>query len=416
MLYGEKSREQLNEYAERLFKTVLTGRRDKRDLFDKAKQKFNMDAGIIDDMVTFRRNISEFTNFEIFCVVYCLKPNSLSKFFTNEEIEYLSTEKFETTSIEFPITFTDMVEVAPDQWIGRITIKKLMEMKRHRLINYEEGEQRALRRTKSGSLEIWKPYVSEKNVREIKDLMESGNYIPDPITLNMPDGSEYSFEDHTLTVYSLPKGMFNLDDGYHRYLAMSRICDFNPDFDYVMELRIVNFSNSKANAFIFQQDQKTPMKKVVSDSYDTNAVRNKIVARLNTDSESVLQGMLGRNQAIMNSGVLGCLIEYYYNLKTKKDVSMKTVMEVKNDLEKKFETLVNQDIDFLNSYTNERIFVTMFVFSSECNKKKYAEAIKAICNSLTPEEKRMTQVTSTGIVRKKGVNILTERIRELGYV
>ncbi len=200
----------------------------------------------------------------------------------------LSNEKFETTSIEFPITFTDMVEVAPDQWIGRITLKTLMNMKRHRLINYEEGEQRALRRTKSGSLEIWKPYASEKNVREIKELMESGNYIPDPITLNMPDGSEYSFEDHTLTVYSLPKGMFDLDDGYHRYLAMSRICDFNPDFDYVMELRIVNFSNSKANAFIFQQDQKTPMKKVVSDSYDTNAVRNKIVARLNTDSESVL--------------------------------------------------------------------------------------------------------------------------------
>lgn len=416
MLYGEKSREDLNTYAEKLFKTVLKGKRNKRELFDQAKNKFNMDAGVIDDMVTFRRNIGEFSNFEVFCVVYCLKPNSLSKFFTEEEIKYLSNEKFETTSIEFPITFDNMIEVMPDQWIGRITLKTLMNMKRHRLINYEEGEQRALRRTKSGSLEIWKPWVSEKNVREIKELMESGSYIPDPITLNMPDGSEYSFEDHTLTVFSLPKGMFNLDDGYHRYLAMSRIYDFNPEFDYVMELRVVNFSNSKANAFIFQQDQKTPMKKVVSDSYDTNAVRNKIVARLNTDSESVLQGMLGRNGAIIDAGVFGCLIEYFYDLKTKKDNSMKTVMAIKNELEDKFKTLVDQDINFLNYYTNSLIFTTMFVLSSGIQKEKYADATKTIYKSLTPQEKQLTQVTSAGIIRKKGINILVEKMKEFGYV
>ena len=291
-----------------------------------------------------------------------------------------------------------------------------MEMKRNRLINYEEGEQRALRRTKSGNLEIWKPFVSERNVREIKELMESGNYIPDPITLNMPDGSEYSFDDYTLTVYYLPKGMFNLDDGYHRYLAMSRIYDFNPDFDFTMELRIVNFSNSKANAFIFQQDQKTQMRKVVSDSYDTNAIRNKIIARLNTDSESVLQGLLGRNGAIINAGVFGSLIEYFYDLKVKKDSSMKTVMEVKNDLENKFKILVDQDMSFLNHYTNDRIFVTMFVLSSAVSSKKYAEAINRICSSLTAEEKRATQGTSAGAVRRKGINVLNERIEELGYV
>ena len=255
-------------------------------------------------MITFKRDIQEFTPFEIFCVVWFLDRKSLGKYFTPDEIENLSHEKIEISKAEFPIVFSNMVRVADDQWIGTITVKQLMEMKRSQMLNYDENEQRALRRVKRGEIEIFKPYVSNKNVSEIKESMMAGTYIPDPITLNMPEGSEFSFSDGKLTASSLPKGMFNLDDGYHRYLAISQIYDFDKDFDYTMELRVVNFSNAKANSFIFQQDQKTPMRKIVSATYDTTSIPNKVISRLNEDSTSNIQGMVHRNQATRNAAVL----------------------------------------------------------------------------------------------------------------
>lgn len=410
MLYGEKSREDLNIHAEQLFKKVIK-KADRRQLYDEISGFFHMPVSAVEEMITFKRDIKEYSTFEVFCVVWFLDRDCLGKYFTEDEIKYLSQQKIETETIDFPITFNNLVQIQDDQWIGKIQCKTLMQLKQARKINYEEGEQRAFRRMKSGNMEIWRPFVSNKNVREIRELMQSGTYIPDPITLNMPEGSEFSFDNGTLTVYSLPKGMFNLDDGYHRYLAMSEIYDFNKDFDYPMELRIVNFSNAKANAFIFQQDQKTPMRKVVSDSYNVNSIANKVIQKLNQDPASNIQGMIGRNDAKISAPTLNKLIEYFFVTKDeKKESENATVISIKNDLMQKFNTLTEQNEIFLGKYNDILLFVTLYVFASDVLPKDYSSTIIRVCESLTPEEKRVFGFGATGRVRKRCINILDKKV------
>ena len=103
-------------------------------------------------------------------------------------------------------------------------------------------------------------------------------YIPDDITLNMPEeGSKFRYENGKLTISELPGGKFDITDGYHRYLAMCAIYNIDKSFDYPMELRITNFDLATCQQMIFQKDQKTQMKKEDSATFNQYDVGNQIV-------------------------------------------------------------------------------------------------------------------------------------------
>lgn len=414
MLYGDRSRQELEEYAEKLFakSEIIKDRTSRRKLYDELMNHFGLEVSVADDMITFKRDIKEFTSFQIFCVMWFLDRNSLSKFFTESEIDALSKEKIVKETVSFPLILDPMVAITDDQWIGRVTLQTLMKWRNAQLLNYDENEQRALRRVKFGNIEVFKPYVNAKSVSEIRNAMESGSYIPDTITLNMGDGSEYDFSNGKLTIYSLANNMFNLDDGYHRYLAMSQIHDFDKEFDFPMELRIVNFENSKATSFIFQQDQKTKMKKVVSDSYDVNAIPNKVATRLNNDRLGCnITGMIGRNGAAIDMGAFAKLISYFFiREKPKKDEEMKYVIKLQNELTEKFNVLTTQDPIFLEKYSDEMLVTTMYVFASDIKPDDYAESIHKVIDNLSEDEKRIFKIQANGRVRKKAVSIIEKKL------
>lgn len=412
MLYGEKSRKELNDYIEKMITETLSHRKTRIEFYDVLSNKFGLPTDIPESLVVRRKDISEFTNYEMFCFLYALDKNRLKKYFTKKEIDLLSNEKYETETLGMPIEFMNMVQITEDQFVGKITLQWLMKAKRAGLINYDPNEQRALRRIKHGETEIWKPWVSNKNVSEIKESMLNGTYIPDPITLNIPDGSSYYYENGKLVVESIANGMFNLDDGYHRYLAMSQINDFDKEFDYPMEIRIVSFDNAKANRFIFQQDQKTPMKKVVSDSYDPNSVANRIVQRMNIDPMFNLQSKIGRNDALISAPILGKLIAYFYP-KGKDTNENMFVIETKNELVKKFNILSDADLTYMDKkYSEKELIIIMYVFSRKgISQEKYIDLINYL-NAKTEYENKLLALTQTGRVRKAGINLLDKLIEE----
>ena len=415
MLYGDESKRQLDKHVEQLImKSPETNNKKKRRLlYDELKKKFNMTVNVADEILTFKKDMAYFTPFELFCITWFLDRKSLDKFFTEKEIETLSKDKFEQVKRKLPITFTDMVQITDDQWIGRYSLLEIMGLRNSQLFNYDENEQRALKKVRYGTTEVYKPFVNRRSVDAIQQCMLEGRYIPDTITLNMPDGAVFSYDNDTkeLTVESLPNGMFNLDDGFHRLLAMSRIHDFNPNFNYPMELRIVSFSNVKANDFIFQQDQKNQMKKIVSDTYDSGSVVNKIIIRLNIDPACNIQGMIGRNDAKIDSAVLAKLIHsFFVKGKIKKEEEMQTVIRIKTQLLEKFNALTEQDDDFLGKYTEKRLFITMAVFASDVNQSEYATTIKRIEATISPEEDAYFNISSAGTIRRKAVEIISEEI------
>ena len=408
MLYGEKSREALNTHAEKRFHEFNTiSAKDKRKIYDQIVDEFNMSTTTIDDLVTFQRDIKEFTNFELFCVMYFMDRECLKKYFTQEEIDHFSKERFDQQKIEFPLKFHKMAQVSDDQWIGSITAKELITLRNEGFINYEENQQRAFRIVKYGNEEIYKPFVNNRAVREIKASMESGTYIPDPITLNMPEGSEFVFERGVIKILSTPNGMLNLLDGYHRVLAMSQIMNFNEEFDLVMELRIVNFLQTKAEQFIYQQDQKTKMKRIVSDSYNPNDIGNIICQRLNDDRQCNIYGMIGRNDSNISLPDLSKAVSYFYcreNIKQSERPGF--ILKVKNELRDKFNIITEQDEMFMGKYSREMCCIIIYVFSHNISESDYATEIKYLLDNIGD----IQLFTQTGI-KRMGINKL-DALRE----
>ena len=409
MLYGDKSRKELDKHAEKLF-MQLQSKKDRRALYDQVSLKFNMSISTVDDMVGFKRNIGEFTTFEVFCVVYCLDEKSLSKFFTEKEIETLSNSKMEEEHVDFPIVFKNAVKVTEDQWISTITAEQLMKFKQARIINYDENEQRAMKFVKNGDMEIYKPYINRASVEAIKQTMEAGEYIPDPITINMGDEAEFSFDEDKsqLTIYSIPSGMFNLIDGYHRYLAISSIYDFDKSFTLTMELRIVSFSRTKAQRFIYQADQKTQMRRLISNSYNPSDIPNVICSRLNDSPLYPVQGMIGKNGARINAPVLAQLIKtFWHTRQVPKENKNKFIANTTKEIGTKLTTLFEQDDKYYDiKFTDDLLFVICYLFSSNARPSSYAKTIDRIYKKLTEEDKKIMTITKTSSVRRRGIAIL----------
>jgi len=369
MLNGEDSREKANKRLERELAKV-TNKNERREVCREIYARFNIPIELSSDVITFRKDVRELSNFVVFCFLFVLENECLGLYFTKKEIEVLSEEKWEQKKIEFPLIFDGMVQIADDQWIGRTSLQTLMKFKDAQLINYDENEQRTFRRVKNGDTEVFKIFINKKNVDEIKQLLESGLYIPDDITLNMPLGSEFEYSNYSMRIDSLPNGKFNIIDGYHRWLSMSQIYNFDRQFDYPMELRIVNYPTEKAEQLIFQKDQKTVMKKADSNTYNQYSSANKIVQRLNQDPASYIQGCIGRNNAIINMQSLVSLVNYFY-CRSSKTQDIAFIIETKNKLQSKFNSLIESDTQLLKEKWSEKeLFVIMYLFHKDIKPTK----------------------------------------------
>lgn len=409
MINGEASRAELNSYLNEKL-AEITNRKERMELYKQIYSKFNIPIEVTTDYFTFKRDIGEASTFEVFAFLYFIKRSRLSLYFTDNEIEVLSSEKIEDKTITFPLVFKDIIQISEDQWIGRTSFQELMAMKDARLINYDENEQRTFRHIKSGNTEIMRIFINKKSVQEIKEALKTGRYIPDDITLNIPQGSEFSFSNNTLKIYSLPNDKFNIIDGYHRWLGMAEIYNFDKDFDYPMEIRFVNYSTEKANQFIFQKDQKTQMKKTDSASYNQYNVANRVVKRLNEDPMSNLQGMIGRNDGLIKEADFAAVVDSFYV--RGKDIGNETsaVVTIKNDIQKKFNSLSEVNPDYLNKkYTVKDLIILMFVFTSDVEVNMYDELI----NYLASKKINSSYYTfNRGYVRKKVINELNNALAE----
>ena len=239
--------------------------------------------------------------------------------------------------IELPIIIKNMCQVNDDQWIGTISAKNIVLMRKARFINYNENTQRTKQKVVRGQKIYYKISVDKKSVNEIRELFEKGIYIPDEITLNIPMDEDFSYENGTLYFRKLKH--FDILDGYHRLLALTEIFINNPDFEYTMELRITNFSEEKAQQFIYQKGQKTKMLQIDSSSYNQNSISNLIVKRLNEDSGCELYGRIMRNGGQVAAQELAVVINHYFCKRMK--ITDKNERIVTNKLKEEIKTKIN---------------------------------------------------------------------------
>ena len=339
------------------------------EIYDYAKEKYNIPRGMMSDFICMRASMSEANEFVLFCLLDSIIEITkvkikLSDYYTEQEIKMYSKAQYEVEKIKFPLKFK-MVQITSDQWIGKIDVAMLIKLREAQLINYNTNAQRTLKRIIRGNKEVYKISLNQSAVASIRDSFERSSFIPNTITLNISDDADFYYNNDTNELVINEVDHFDASDGFHRIIAAYKAYDNDHEFNYPMELRIINFSDDKVNRFIYQEDQKTQMKKLDSKSFDMDNPANIVVERINESPKCNIKGCISRNQALINYGELAELIRYFYfRNRNKIQNENMLVLSVTKDLIEKFNALTEYNLKYISEkYSYKVLAIIMYVFS-----------------------------------------------------
>ena len=296
----KKPRYELEQWIEKLAQQTVS--KTQRKIINELYTEFNIPISTTSDILSLKRSPSVESPYVLYHLLKKLDNKSVSSYFLDKEIVEYDSTVIESEKVKFPLKYK-VIQIADDQWIGKITAQELMNLGGSQLINYNENAQRVLKRIVRGGEEYYRIQINKAAVEAIKESLLLEHYIPNTITLNIPEDDEthfvYNEENSEIVIKKL--SMFDILDGYHRYIAMYNLFIQNPDFDQVLELRLTNFSTEKARQFIWQEDQKTKMRRVDSEALNNYSTGNQIVTKLKSKGYA---NIIGRN-GIIDEGILG---------------------------------------------------------------------------------------------------------------
>lgn len=347
-------------------------------IYDLAKDKYDIPKGLMSDLICFRMSMSETSEFVLFCLLDSLikikdiKIN-INDFYTSQEIDVYLSSKYKIDKIKFPLKFK-MIQVSNDQWVGHIDSFMLMKLRAAQKINYNINAQRTMQRIIRGNKEIYKISLNQGAVKEITKSYESNNFIPNTITLNIPNNEENDFyydrNNCELIINKLE--YFHILDAYHRFIALCKASDSDDSFNYDMELRIVNWDDFKSQTFIWQEDKKTPLNKIDSNSLNMNDTANIIVSRINESPRCNIKGLINRNDGLVNFGELSELIKFFYLKEPiKKEERNSLIVLLVKELTECFNMITEFDLKYLNKrYSYKQLVIIIYIFYKYKDKNK----------------------------------------------
>ena len=398
-----KDRMELEQYLLKECERVALESKMCQELSGFLNEKYEIPTGLAMDMIV-RGKYGEQTEQILFClfdglIKFKISSSKLDDYFTEIEIKNYSSYKFKKSKIKFPIQIK-CLQVAEDQWIGKVDTDFFMQLRAAQLINYNENAQRTLTKVNTKNGEYYKITLNESAIKSIRSCYQEGSYIPTPITLNISEESDANFyydeESCTLVINSLP--YFDISDGYHRYVAMCRERDINPSFNVPWELRIINFSDSKTRQFIFQEDQKTKMKKADSKTMNQRSPVNRAVDRLNEDSSFCLFGEINQTGGKLPKTEFTAALEdlYFETINTKDNVNL-VIKNIVQDIRSKFNYLTEDNDEYLlKKYTYKDIVILLYVFYNTEDISKLDSIITYISNNIEVIDERKF-VVSKGV-------------------
>lgn len=341
-----KEKKELVLYLKNRFGSLVFNQEKLNTLVTEIEKENNVPTGITMDIIAGRSNLEEDNEFLLFLICNKINPDKAKEFFTENEIGFYQTQQYERNELEFPLDI-QCLQVASDQWIGVADVNFLIELRKAQLINYNANAQRTMQRVVRGNKETYKISLNAKALKEIKTSLAQGNFIPNTITLNMPESTDwiYDTKKNILTVNQL--SAFDISDGYHRYVAMCQLKEVSPEFNYPIELRIISFPDDKVKQFIYQEDQKTKMRKVDSASMNMSSPANIVLERLNTDTLFDLKGKILRNGGQINFGYAGNIIDYLF-FKGTKTAPMNEIVAIKDQLKNGINTFIEANPEWFD--------------------------------------------------------------------
>lgn len=356
-----------------------------KEIYKFLKQNHKMPLDRAQQMMTLKSSLSTFDIFDLFCIAEAIeelgKIELLQKYFSKKEIADYKKEVYNVGEIKNPYVIDNVIKIKETQYFSKMDAIEFYKLNNAAMINYNERTQRVMKRVINHGEEYYKISINRQSVNEIKKLMLSNMYFPDPITLNIPqdgDGyADYNEDEHKLIIHDI--GHFDILDGYHRFVAMMELMSEKPDFNYIMEVRISEWSESQAQQFIFQQDQKTKMSIMDAKSFDQNALATRIVDRLNI-STGAISGKIGRSGNLIATNDIFAAINKVFTKNI--DPSSKQGRQLVNTLVKEisdtFDVILDDDGLSSIKFDYKTLYIIMRMIYAKVDINKFNDVIKDI--------------------------------------
>ena len=314
-----------------------------------------------------------------------VKDFKIKDIFTNKEIQKYSKSKFENvTETIYPISFK-VLKISDDQWLSTISSKKLFELYKNQIINYNKNTQRPLKEVTKHGIKTYKINKNKQSVNAIKEDLKKGLFIPNCLTfnINMDNPSNEYYVDEENRELVLENGQFDLIDGFHRYSAITELLLENPDIEFNFGIWIMNFDENKSCRFIAQEDKRNKINKTYTKSLDAlngDNFSSRIIQVLNENNNSPFKGKLTRyNDSNINYDDVVITINDNFKCNTRMEAN-----RLSENIIKSFEILEDDNIDITNLNSNEIIVSLVgisLLLSNEIEDKTFVSKVKTYINS-----------------------------------
>lgn len=243
------------------------------------------------------------------------------KYFTELEISESRKYHKENEERQEYIELDDVIQIADDQWITRMTYKQIADLWAEGRARYNKETQRNTVIKEYQDKIVEKINVNKTGIKSIVKKMSEETFIPNTVTFNMlADGTEnYEYNGKKMRISSVLDAI----DGFHRDVAIVEVVSLGLHLDKYMEVRITNFDIEKCHQLMLQEDIRNPLdtrfKKAIS-----IASENSIVKQLNERGKNELRGkitteplMYQKNKAYVLNDVLADAIKSSFAIKPK---------------------------------------------------------------------------------------------------
>lgn len=179
-------------------------------------------------------------------------------YFTQHEINEINLMEISSEDEELlPYTFSDVKQFELDDYDTSIDAEQLLKLSEGNVIQYNFNTQREAKLVKTGTSIIKAPKLNQKTVKEITQLILEDKLFRTTITFNArlnssDSGQELIFDTRNKILIVTEGTKLDCLDGFHRLTATINAIKINPDIKMTFGLRIVNYSEKKAQSLFSQ--------------------------------------------------------------------------------------------------------------------------------------------------------------------
>lgn len=265
------------------------------------------------------------TDRELYLVAFKIIPDFNPKnYFGDREIEEYKSilNAQDERQARFPLEFEKCLQVNDEQYVTTISIKEINELYSLNILNYDHNTQRDPRiKTKDNKI-VREIKLNRSSVKQIKNLLLQGRFIPNAMTWNVKSNNESDVwdydEDNQLFV--VKKYGFNIIDGWHRLVAITQAITENKNLEIIFPLYIMVFNDEKAQSYIAQEDKRNKIDPNYSRSLDNTKFENRVIKSLNSDPDFVFYNkMVAVGSGKFNLGKAITALEPLFKIHYSKD-------------------------------------------------------------------------------------------------